>query len=113
MLAPRPYQVFANSPVFNCWAATTSYIAQHADVIKRFEAAMQLATVYANTHQAWLRQTVVPMADKLPAALAGKVTLPTYTTSLTSQDVDVWVNAALGVGLLKKAIPASSVISGP
>ena len=109
VLAARPYQLIAQEPVFNCWAATTSYLARHADVVKRFNAAMAKATVYVTAHPAWLRQALVS-ADKLSPALAKQVYLPSFTTKITAQDVNLWVTAAMKVGLLSKQISGSSVI---
>jgi NitT/TauT family transport system substrate-binding protein len=112
VLDPHPYHVIAQAPVFNCWAATSSFIKAHSQAIRGFTEAMQEANTYIPAHLAAFRQLLVK-STKLSPGLVKQVTLPAYTTQLTAADVQAWEAPAIKYGLLKKNVPASQVIASP
>jgi len=57
-------------------------------------------------------RTILPKYTSISAELAAKITLPDITTDLTAADYNVWQEAALKYGLIKKKVDLTELDAG-
>lgn len=110
LLAPRPYQAIAKTPVFSCWVASAEWINSHKKQAKAFAAALKDASDYIHSHPGYLRK-ILPKYTKISPALAKKIDLSNITTELSPADLDAWLKAGRKFGLLHGSINTSNLIA--
>ncbi len=99
LLAARPYQVFAKTPVFSCWLASTRWITNHKAAAKAFVAALNESDAYLAKHRNYLR-TILPRYTSLTPALANAISLSKISTKLSLSDLKLWQSEAMKFGVL-------------
>jgi len=77
------------------------YADEHADIVKRFKAAMIESLAYADTHTDEIRQ-IVPTYTRITKELIGKLTLPRWPTEYGRASAQITADLALQDGLVTK-----------
>ena len=81
---------------------STSYEAQHPDVVKKFKAAAAESLAYADAHPDEARE-IVTTYTKIPAAVLAKVTLPAWPAEPDRASLDALEKLGQADGLFKTA----------
>ena len=89
--------------------ASEPYIAKHADVVRRFIAAMKQSLEYAQTHHAAVRK-IVGTYTKIPAAVAQKMNLPYWSADLNRPSIDLSATETQHFGYTKTKVGANQLI---
>lgn len=110
LLSAAPYQVFAKSPVFSCWLASTSWISAHRNVAKAFVAALNDSDAYLAAHPGYLRQ-ILPKYTSISKTLAQEIDLSEITTELSTGDLRVWQTQAIKYHVLPQTVNLSKLIA--
>jgi NitT/TauT family transport system substrate-binding protein len=79
---------------------TKQYAAQNKGVLDRFVRAMNKSLDYAQSHPDLVRQ-VVPTYTKIPAAVAAKMQLPQWSSTLNRQSIQQTADLAQKYGFIK------------
>lgn len=109
VLAERPYQAIAKTPIFSCWAATSTTIEHDTKALGAFVAGMDAANTAANGDRSLVSKTLVNDM-KMEQAVADAATVPDFVTDISADDLKVWADAAEDEGLLKSGFdPADAV----
>jgi NitT/TauT family transport system substrate-binding protein len=109
VLAERPYQAIAPTPIFSCWAATSKTIQNNSKALKAFVAGMDAASKAANGNRSLVSKTLVSDM-KMDQKVADAATVPQFVTAISADDLKVWADAAEKFGLLKSGYnPANAV----
>ena len=82
--------------------ASKQYIAEHRDVVQRFQRAMGKSLEYAAANEAEVR-AVVGEYTQIPAAVTDKMHLPTWRADLNEPTIQTVVDLALKYGLIEEA----------
>jgi NitT/TauT family transport system substrate-binding protein len=112
IMSPQPDSEITPHPVYACWMASSSWLSHHRDVASRFTAALNEADRYMAAHPGYL-SSILPKYTKVSAQLAGRVTLPDFTTAITPADVRPWSQAAAQFKITDSVVPPSSIITSP
>ena len=80
--------------------ATKQYAGQNKDVLDRFVRAINKSLSYAQSHPDLVRQ-VVPTYTKIPAAVAKKMRLPTWSPNLNQPSIQQTADLAQKYGFIK------------
>jgi NitT/TauT family transport system substrate-binding protein len=80
--------------------ATKQYSGQNKDVLDRFVRAINKSLTYAQSHPDMVRQ-VVPTYTKIPADVASKMQLPTWSPDLNQPSIQQTADLALKYGFIK------------
>ncbi|GAA2847488.1 hypothetical protein Acy02nite_03190 [Actinoplanes cyaneus] len=83
--------------------SSEKYVTANRDTIDKFRAALARACEYAQAHPDELR-AVLPTYTKVPAALAGKIKLPVYTTAADPAGWQRWADVLTQQQIAKKPI---------
>ncbi|WP_436530755.1 ABC transporter substrate-binding protein [Actinoplanes sp. HUAS TT8] len=83
--------------------ASEKYVASNRATIDKFRTALTKACEYAQAHPDELR-AVLPTYTKVPAALAGQIKLPVYTTAADEAGWQQWADILTGQQIAKKKI---------
>jgi NitT/TauT family transport system substrate-binding protein len=110
ILAAEPDQAIAPHALYSCWVAPANWITAHRQQAAKFVAAIQQANSYIAAHPAYL-PTILPKYTAVTSKLAGHVTLPDFTTTITAADVEPWAKAAAEFKLTNSLIAPSSIIA--
>jgi len=86
------------------YVATERYIAQNGDVVDRFSRAMKKSVDYAATHEQEVRD-IIPTYTQIPAAAAAKIRLPTFTSTVDPDSIQLNAEMAKKYGVIEE-IPA-------
>jgi NitT/TauT family transport system substrate-binding protein len=86
------------------YVATERYIAQNGDVVDRFARAMKKSVDYAATHEQEVRD-IIPTYTQIPAAAAAKIRLPTFTSTVDPDSIQLNAEMAKKYGVIEE-IPA-------
>jgi NitT/TauT family transport system substrate-binding protein len=86
------------------YVATERYIAQNGDVVDRFSRAMKKSVDYAATHEQEVRD-IIPTYTQIPAAAAAKIRLPTFTSQIDNDSIQLNAEMAKKYGVIEE-IPA-------
>jgi len=110
ILAAEPDEAIAPNVLYSCWVASSGWLSAHRQLAAKFVAALDQADSYMSRHPGYAR-SVLPKYTAVSAKLAGKVTLPEFTTQITAADVLPWAKAAAEEKLTNSLIAPSSIIS--
>lgn len=110
VIEERPYQVIAETPAFSCWVATTKVIAEKADALAAFVAAMNEANENANNDRSVITKTLV---DTMGYAqdVAEAATVPYYDANISVDDLAVWAEFAKKYGMLNADFDPATAVS--
>jgi NitT/TauT family transport system substrate-binding protein len=92
------------------WFATSGYVAQHRDLVTRFERVMQQAEDYANTHHAETLDLVAQFTGVDASVIAGMVR-PTYPAALDARDIQPIIDAEAKYKAIDHSFSATELIS--
>lgn len=109
VLEPEPFKAFGPRALIASWFAKREWVEKNPQQAKAFARAIRKATQFIRANPAEARQILVA-ATKLPKELAEKITLPAFEETLSESDVQVVIDAAARVGLLKKPFPAKEIV---
>jgi NitT/TauT family transport system substrate-binding protein len=109
-VAATVFDGIANRFMISGWFASAAYVAQHRDVVDRFERVMQQAEAYANTHHAETLDLVVQFTGLDASTVAG-MTRPTYPALLDPHDIQPLIDAEVKYKVIDKTFPATELIS--
>jgi NitT/TauT family transport system substrate-binding protein len=110
ILAAEPDQAIAPNVLYACWVGPSDWLSSHRQLAAKFVAALDQADSYMAAHPAYAR-SILPKYTTVSAELAGKVTLPEFTTQITAADVLPWARAAAEQKMTKSLIAPSSIIT--
>jgi NitT/TauT family transport system substrate-binding protein len=106
----EPYTLLpGNFPVAS-YFVSGRYLSAHRDVVGRFTRAMDESLRYAQSHPAQVRQAL-PTFLKIPPAVAAKVVLPLWGTSLQPAQLTSTAQLARRYGYIP-AVPSISQLTG-
>jgi NitT/TauT family transport system substrate-binding protein len=94
------FEATASNYAVATYFATKQYSAQNKDVLDRFVRAINKSLSYAQTHPDVVRQ-VVPTYTKIPAAVAKKMRLPTWSPNLNQPSIQQTADLAQKYGFIK------------
>jgi NitT/TauT family transport system substrate-binding protein len=77
------------------------YAKEHADIVKRFQAAMNESLAYADSHSDEVR-AIVPTYTRISKELIGKLTLPRWPTDMNRNSTETLAELSLRDGLVTK-----------
>jgi NitT/TauT family transport system substrate-binding protein len=92
--------------------ATKQYAAQNKDVLDRFVRAINKSLSYAQSHPDVVRQ-VVPTYTKIPADVASKMQLPSWSPDLNQPSIQQTADLALKYGFIKDKPDMGDLIRQP
>jgi len=110
ILAAEPDQAIAAHVLYSCWVAPASWLSAHRQLAAKFVAALDEADSYIAAHPGY-PASILPKYTAVSAKLAGHVTLPDFTTTITAADVQPWANAAAEFKMTSSLIAPSSIIA--
>lgn len=88
---------------------TGKYAEEHADLVRRFTAAMVESLQYATAHESQTRQIVTSYVQVDPG-VPGKMVLPKWPTEVNRPSVQRVADLARGDGVLKKSVDVESLL---
>jgi NitT/TauT family transport system substrate-binding protein len=88
---------------------TGKYAAEHADLVRRFTAALVESLEYATAHESQVRQIVTSYL-KVDASVPGKMVLPNWPSEVNKASVQRIADLARGDGVLTKAVDVESLL---
>jgi NitT/TauT family transport system substrate-binding protein len=77
------------------------YAKEHADIVRRFQAAMNESLAYADSHSEEVR-AIVPTYTRISKQLIGKLTLPRWPTDMNRNSTETLAELSLRDGLVTK-----------
>jgi NitT/TauT family transport system substrate-binding protein len=92
------------------WVMRKDYVRTHPNEVAAFKAAMKEATEFTTAYPEEARKTAVTYL-KLPEAIAASVQLPTFTTTLTPDDMQFWLDMHRVLGLSKSTLTGKDLVS--
>jgi len=110
ILAAEPDQAIAMHALYSCWVAPSSWLSAHRQLAAKFVAAIVQANSYIAAHPAYAA-SVLPKYTAVSPKLAGHVTLPNFTSTITPADVQPWADAAAQFKMTNSVIEPSSIIA--
>jgi NitT/TauT family transport system substrate-binding protein len=105
----EPNEAVSKRFVITGWFTTRDYIAQHADVVRRFRSGLATAGVYANAHPKEMAQYIAPFTG-IDEARLGKWDRAQIATSLEPADIQPVIDVAAKYHLIERAFPAAEMI---
>jgi len=91
------------------YIASTNEINQQSGVVQRFAAAIQKSLAYSQAHPSVVRQ-IIPTYTSITAAVASKMTLPTYDSVLNRASFTTQEKLMHKLGWISKDVSLSSLI---
>ena len=102
LLTGDPEASIQGRPIFSCWNASSDWLGKNQGVAKDFVAAIDQANEFINNQsdqfRAWLKTN-----SKMTPAVIKDLSLPEFTTSMSTDDVTAWQKAAKKYGILTGA----------
>jgi NitT/TauT family transport system substrate-binding protein len=112
VLAYHPEDAIAPSFVAVAWGATGAWLQTHADVAKRFTAAVVKAGVWANAHPSESGDILIKYS-KMDPALMHLMARGVYATTLDPALVQPVLDASAKYGALDRTFPAAEILWAP
>lgn len=109
LLAGSPLQYIPGTPTYACWNAQASWLASHKIEAAEFASAIAEADAYIVAQPAGFRRIAASHLSTTAQKLSA-VSMPSFTSSLTSADITAWEKAARQYHLLTGTPSASSVL---
>jgi NitT/TauT family transport system substrate-binding protein len=91
------------------YVATERYIGQNGDVVDRFSRAMKKSVDYAATHEQEVRD-IIPTYTQIPAAAAAKIRLPTFTSTVDPDSIQLNAEMAKKYGVIEEIPPMEDMV---
>lgn len=107
-LGPSQANVEPNLPV-SVYVTSKQYAASHADIVRRFQSALEKSLAYAAAHPSVAR-TVVPNFTDISSGIAKVMILPGWSPSYDLPAVQTLANDAKKYGLINQSIKASGLV---
>jgi ABC-type nitrate/sulfonate/bicarbonate transport system substrate-binding protein len=104
-----PMLKVADPVTLTCWMANGEWARANRDAIKRWTEALDEARSFIAANDGEARQ-ILAKWTKLPDKVIESILLPTYSTTLTAQDVSVWIDATREAGQLTRSLNASDLV---
>lgn len=104
-----PMLKVADPVTLTCWMANGEWARAHPDVVKSWRSALDAAKAFIAANDGEARQILAKWTN-LPDNVIKNIVLPTYSTSLTTQDVSVWIDATRDAGQLTRDLKASGLV---
>jgi NitT/TauT family transport system substrate-binding protein len=83
------------------YVAANRYIGENGDVVDRFSRAMKKSVDYAATHEQEVRD-IIPTYTQIPAAAAAKIRLPTFTSQIDNDSIQLNAEMAKKYGVIEE-----------
>jgi NitT/TauT family transport system substrate-binding protein len=96
----HPFEQMAPNFEVATYFVTKQYAAQNKDVVDRFVRAMNKSLAYAQSHPDVVRR-IVPTYTKIPTAVAAKMRLPQWSSSLNEPTIQQTADLAQKYGFIK------------
>ena len=91
------------------YVSSEQYIQENADVVDRFERAMNKSLEYAQAHPDEVRK-IVPEYTKTPAAAAQKMRLPVFDSELDQKGIELEAELTAKYGIIDEAPPYEDMV---
>jgi NitT/TauT family transport system substrate-binding protein len=107
-----PEEGIAPSFVTVAWGATAGWLQTHADVAKRFAAAVRQAGLWANAHPSESADILIKYA-KFDPAIMHSMARATYTNALDPALIQPVLDVSTKYGALDRTFPATEILWSP
>ena len=109
-LFAKPFDAIGHQFMIGVWYGKKDWVAQHADMAKRFARAIYEAARWANAHHA---QSAAILAQHSKASLATllKITRAPYAEKLSAEWIQLPLDAAYRYHLLSEPVQASQILA--
>lgn len=97
------------SQIVSGYFATSSYIKSHADVVKRFAAAMEQSLAYAQANPAAVR-AIIPTYTSIPGKVAAKMKLPTWSPAIDTSSIQAQEQLMQKLKWISAPVPVSQLV---
>ena len=91
------------------YVATERYIGRNGDVVGRFARAMKKSVDYSATHEQEVRD-IIPTYTQIPAAAAAKIRLPTFTSTVDPDSIQLNAEMAKKYGVIEEIPPMDDMV---
>lgn len=108
----KPYDAIANHFLISAWVSTTTWVAAHPDVARRFVRVMEQASTYADDHWAELLPLVSEFT-KVPVEQLKEFVPDAFGSSVSAAYVQPMIDAAARFNVIGRPFPAAEIISTP
>ena len=106
----HPNVVLFGGGTVTCLSALGSYIGAHRAPVAAFRAAMDQAVAYSESHQSAAKATLAKYLSITPAVAQKQILSTNWNPAFNAASVNHIEADMMAFGLLKKAIPASSML---
>jgi NitT/TauT family transport system substrate-binding protein len=104
-----PFVAIAPKAEIAVYFASVQYVNAHADVVKRFKAAMTESLAYANSHADEVRQ-IIPTYTRISSEIAAKIILPIWPPQFNRVSAQAMADDALASGLINKKADIAALL---
>ena len=106
----HPNVVLFGGGTVTCLSALGSYISGHASTVAAFHAAMDEAVAYSESHQSAAKATLTKYLSLTPAVAQKQILSTNWDPTINLASIGQIESDMLAFGVIKKTIPASSLI---
>ena len=104
-----PYDAVASRFLLGCFFATTAYVDQNRETVKRFVDVIRDAGVWANKHHNESGQ-ILATITKMDPSIIQNMTRATYPDRVNPTDVQPVIDLAAKYGVITETFPAQEII---
>jgi NitT/TauT family transport system substrate-binding protein len=104
-----PFVAIAPKAEIAVYFASVQYVNAHADMVKRFKAAINESLAYANTHADEVRQ-IIPTYTRISTEIAAKIVLPIWPPHFNLVSAQAMADDALASGLINKKADVAALL---
>lgn len=107
---PLPPPFSNPATVYSFWTMRKDYIAAHPDVARGFKTSLDEALVWMKEHLDEARRTQITYL-KTPEAIAMKGKLAPWSTHISGDELQFWIDACKALGLTKGTVKLADILA--
>jgi len=96
--------------VYSFWTMRKTYIAAHPDIVRGFRASLEEALAWMKQHLDEARRTQITYL-KTPEAIAMKGKLAPWSTHISGDELQFWIDACKTLGLTKGTVGLADILA--